>query len=67
MGSSIAVRYSGAGIMLAGAGCNRRRHVPEQARAAEPMVDGPWTNEVGAVIPPLPDRIAFLRNMSCDR
>jgi sulfane dehydrogenase subunit SoxC len=41
----------GRGIMLAGAAATGVGTSLTGA-AAEPMVDGPWTNEVGAVIPP---------------
>ena len=41
----------GRGIMLAGAAVTGVGTSLTGA-AAEPMVDGPWTNEVGAVIPP---------------
>src|SRR5712675_3185117 len=41
----------GRGIMLAGAAVTGVGTSLTSA-AAEPMVDGPWTNEVGAVIPP---------------
>src|SRR5262245_15478790 len=32
-------------------------------RAAEPMVDGPWSNEVGAVIPPYQVASRFEKNV----
>jgi sulfane dehydrogenase subunit SoxC len=41
----------GRGIMLAGAAATGVGTSLTGA-AAEPMIDGPWTNEVGAVIPP---------------
>src|SRR5436190_22289473 len=46
-----------AGAMSAGVGTSMT------GAAAEPMVDGPWTNEVGAVIPPYQTASRFEKNV----